>query len=131
MTTLHLIRSTRPCPPEIGLGEGLRCCHIADQYGDKCGSIVLTEEWLDSHLDDGTKFSFITISDAKMFTEVEFPDWSYYIPKERVESEWDLYFVLLIEYHEQEGIHRRVGLGKVFKTAFTHSDGEWTEIILG
>ena len=85
----------------------------------------------DPDTDLAAEFEFIAISEAKSFTEHEFPDWTYYIPKERIESEWDLYYVLLIEPTATDGIHRRVALGKVFKTAFARSDDEWEEIILG
>ncbi|RSM19917.1 hypothetical protein CDV31_001277 [Fusarium ambrosium] len=110
----------------------LSSCDICDRRGDKCGSIVVDAEWLDrKERDKKTLFEFIAISDAKQSTEEEFPDWTYYIPKERIESEWDLYFVLLVESFPEEGIYRRVALGKVFKAAFTHSEDEWKEIILG
>ncbi|CAJ0550172.1 Ff.00g101020.m01.CDS01 [Fusarium sp. VM40] len=108
-------------------------CEISDQRGDKCGSVVVDSEWLRSkESKHETLFEFIAISDAKDFTHEEFPDWTYYIAKERIESEWDLYFVLLVEYYPEEGIYRRVALGKVFKAAFTHSlEKEWKESILG
>ncbi|RSL64785.1 hypothetical protein CEP54_004599 [Fusarium duplospermum] len=114
--------------PSVALSR----CDICDRRGDKCGSIVVDAEWLDrKERDKKTLFEFIAISDAKQFTKEEFPDWTYYIPKERIESEWDLYFVLLVESFPEEGIYRRVALGKVFKAAFTHSEDEWKEIILG
>ncbi|KAL2126110.1 hypothetical protein VTI74DRAFT_1673 [Chaetomium olivicolor] len=78
-----------------------------------------------------TEFEFLAISEAKAFTKDEFPDWTYYIPKERIESEWDLFFVLLVEHFPVEGFYRRVALGKVFKAAFTLADDQWCEIILG
>jgi hypothetical protein len=114
-----------------------------DRRGDKCGSILVDVEWLRQKqlMDDGSggfndltespEFEFIAISQAKNFTKEEFPGWSYYIPKEREESEWDLFFVLLIEHFLTEGFHRRVALGKVFKTAFSMIGDEWREIILG
>ena len=45
------------------------------------------------------------------------------------ESEWDLYFVLLVAFLEAKRIWGRVALGKVFRAAFSHS--RWSEIILG
>jgi hypothetical protein len=137
------------------VADGLRRCHITDQRGDKCGSIVIDAEWLQGQqptvhatengattIDgatngvketaaDTTEFEFIAISEAMAFTKDEFPDWTYYIPKERAESEWDLFFVLLVEYYPVEGFYRRVALGKVFKAAFELSNDEWSEIILG
>jgi hypothetical protein len=79
-----------------------------DRRGDKCGSILVDVEWLHQHqlMDNGSdefndlvessEFEFIAISQAKNFTKDDFPDWSYYIPKEMEESEWDLFFVLLV-----------------------------------
>ncbi|RSL86704.1 hypothetical protein CEP51_002635 [Fusarium floridanum] len=140
----HLARcdaEKQPAPKQLPNGTAktttdpsvaLSRCDICDRRGDKCGSIVVDAEWLDrKERDKKTLFEFIAISDAKQFTEEEFPDWTYYIPKERIESEWDLYFVLLVESFPEEGIYRRVALGKVFKAAFTHSEDEWKEIILG
>ncbi|KAH7176868.1 heterokaryon incompatibility protein-domain-containing protein [Dactylonectria macrodidyma] len=122
-----------PDGPESSETEPLCRCEITDRRGDKCGSVVVDTEWLRKKESEcQTMFEFIAISDAKEFTIKEFPDWTYYIPKERIESEWDLYFVLLVEFYQEEGIYRRVGLGKVFKAAFTHSKKEeWKEIILG
>ncbi|KAJ3461258.1 hypothetical protein MRS44_009811 [Fusarium solani] len=118
---------------EPELGEALCRCEITDRRGDKCGSVIVDIEWLGKKESEGqTMFTFIAISDAKEFTEKEFPDWTYYISKERIESEWDLYFVLLVEFYPEEGIYRRIALGKVFKAAFTHSPiDQWKEIILG
>ncbi|KAK4103565.1 HET-domain-containing protein [Parathielavia hyrcaniae] len=150
------------------LGPGLRRCHIMDQRGDKCGSIVVDGEWLlskqpsshheaaeatlingdvatghdtgdnaeglDGSQDEGTdttEFEFIALSEAKDFTKDEFPDWTYYIPRERVESEWDLFFVLLVEHDPVGGFYQRVALGKVFKAAFSLDMKAWSEIILG
>jgi len=65
----------------------------------------------------------------KGFTPEECSVWTYYIPKEREESEWDLYFVLLVVFLEAKGIRGRVALGKVFRATFSHS--RWSEIIFG
>lgn len=108
---------------------GIPCrCDIIDQHGDKCGSIILGSKWLKKQTT--SKFEFIAISEAKTFTPEEMPDWTYYIPKERRDSEWDVYFVLLIEYYPEEGLWRRIALGKVFQAAFDRSM-EWKEIVLG
>ncbi|KAK3370748.1 heterokaryon incompatibility protein-domain-containing protein [Lasiosphaeria ovina] len=118
--------------------EGLARFDIIDRRGDKCGSILLDPEWfarqkkpLDDFNPRRTEFDFVAISDAKSFTAAEFPHWGYYIPSEREESEWDLFYVLLVEGSPFEGFCRRVGLGKVFKAAFDQSRAEWREIILG
>ncbi|EPE29985.1 hypothetical protein GLAREA_01145 [Glarea lozoyensis ATCC 20868] len=151
--TWHARFHVVPTTPDVssdGLGQGQHRCHIIDQRGDKCGSIVVDTDWLqrqqscevrengttNGHLDETektekTEFEFIAISEAKSFTKEEFPDWTYYIPEERIDSEWDLFYVLLVEYSEIEGFYRRVALGKIFKAAFDLSDDEWKEIILG
>ncbi|KAM0417359.1 hypothetical protein ACHAPT_012675 [Fusarium lateritium] len=91
--------------------EALCRCEITDRRGDKCGSVVVDTEWLKERENKRqTMFEFIAISDAQEFTDKEFPDWTYYIPKERIESEWDLYFVSLVEFYPDEGIYRRVAL---------------------
>ncbi|KAK3940471.1 hypothetical protein QBC46DRAFT_459005 [Diplogelasinospora grovesii] len=107
--------------------NGLCECDIVDAEGDWCGSIIL--EYARIGPQDGHMFPFIAISDAKAFTMSECPDWTYYIPKERNESEWDLYYVLLLERNEERGLWERIGLGKVFKMAFREHD--WREIKLG
>lgn len=110
--------------------EGLCRCDIADNNGDWCGSIVLDEQWLTSRRElEGSKFEFLALSDAKGFTPEECEVWTYYTPQEWSLSEWDLYYVLLVE--RLGPIWSRVGLGKVFRDAFTHSPCDWKEIILG
>ena len=77
-------------------------------------------------------YELIAISEAKDFTPEEFTGWNYYIPKERDESEWDLWYVLLVEKID-EVVVRRVGLGKVFQEAFENSCSpgkEWKEFIM-
>jgi hypothetical protein len=76
-----------------------------------------------------TEFDFIAVSEAKSFTIEECPVWTYYIPKERDESEWDIYYVLLVTFKQDKGIWERVGLGKVFRASFSRSI--WYEVILG
>ena len=101
---------------------------IADDNGDWCGSIVLDSSWFHhQQTRSRLRHEFIANSDALRFSDKECPIWTYYIPKEREESEWDVYYVLLIQYRVDTW--KRVGLGKVFKEAFTGS--EWKEIILG
>ena len=126
-TTLHLAPSDDddgPSPPGPS-GSGLRRYDIADQFGDWCGSLVLDEQWI--RASQSSRHEFIAISEAKAFTRDECNVWTYYTPKEREQSEWELYFVLLVE---RKGVKwERVALGKVFKAAFASS--EWKEIILG
>jgi hypothetical protein len=103
---------------------GLIRCNLADKFGDWCGSIILDARWVGSA--KTAKQEFIAISEAKKFTEEECGTWSYYVPKEREESEWDLFYVLLIAW--SDGRWERVGLGKAFKEAFR--DAIWKEIVL-
>ncbi|KAF8856288.1 HET-domain-containing protein [Acephala macrosclerotiorum] len=109
---------------------------IADGVGDWCGSIMLDPTWVieqeaRGHRVDGSRRDFLAISDAKAFTKEECDVWTYYVPKERVNSEWDLYYVLLVE--QRDRIWYRIGLGKVFKTSFDNAvmRKRWREIILG
>ena len=106
---------------------GLCRCDVVDGDGDWCGSRVVDEAWIRPR--DKQLFPFIAISEAKGFTHDECPDWTYYIPKERTESEWDVYYVLLLERNPERGLWERVGLGKVFKVAFR--EDTWREIKLG
>ncbi|KAI8188027.1 hypothetical protein K4K51_007637 [Colletotrichum sp. SAR 10_75] len=100
----------------MGTESGLARYHIADEMGDWCGSVVLEGEWAAKASD---KQEFIAISEAKSFTRDECPEWTYYIPKEREQSEWDLFYVLLIERKDERW--ERVGVGKAFKEAFHNS----------
>ncbi|CAI0641887.1 unnamed protein product [Colletotrichum noveboracense] len=100
----------------MGTESGLARYHIADEMGDWCGSVVLEAEWAAKASD---KQEFIAISEAKSFTRDECPEWTYYIPKEREQSEWDLFYVLLIERKDEKW--ERVGVGKAFKEAFHNS----------
>ncbi|KAF1836176.1 HET-domain-containing protein [Decorospora gaudefroyi] len=104
--------------------DGLIRCNIADKFGDWCGSIMLDARWVGNA--KTAKQEFIAISEAKKFTEEECETWSYYVPKEREESEWDLFYVLLIAWND--GRWERMGLGKAFKEAFR--DAAWKEIVL-
>jgi hypothetical protein len=119
--------------PKQDYGKKFQRYSILDYKDDWCGTILLDRNFYFRN-DDGEKpFEFIAISDAKQFDMSEYDGWAYYIPKERPESVWDLYYVLLIEYRNE--IAYRVGLGKVFKDAFLNSckkDGkQWKEFILG
>ncbi len=122
-TSFHLVPCDNLGPKP---GKGLYRYDIADENGDWCGSLVLNEEWIKKS--QRSKHQFIAISEAKAFTKDECDIWTYYIPKEREQSEWDLYYVLLIE-RKKNMTWERVALGKVFKAAFANP--EWKEIVLG
>ncbi|RDW75474.1 hypothetical protein BP6252_06616 [Coleophoma cylindrospora] len=129
--SLRIVRSTTQTANLPGLVK----YDIADDVSDWCGSIMLDTNWLEKerrrgHRVDGSRRDFLAISDAKAFTKEECDTWTYYVPKERENSEWDLYYVLLVE--QKDRIWSRVGLGKVFKAAFENAMGpkRWREIIL-
>jgi hypothetical protein len=120
-TYLHI-----QCPSDsVEEYAGLVRCNIADSFGDWCGTIVLDANWVDNA--KTTRHEFIAISESKKFTDKECQNWSYYVPKEREESEWDLFFVMLILW--KNGRWERGGIGKAFKEAFR--DATWKEIDLG
>ena len=113
------------------LGPNQKRYGIADYKGDWCGTIVLDKEWKARNR-GVAEHEFVAISEAKAFAREEYESWMYYIPRERDQSAWDLYYVLLVEYRGE--IAHRVGLGKVFKEAFANSckeDKRWKEFILG
>jgi hypothetical protein len=124
--SLHVLP---PAKRDEKLGAGLQRYNIADDEGDWCGSIVLDEAWADRHVLKKTKQEFIAISEAKNFTYEECEVWTYYIPKERDQSEWDLYYVLLVE-ERNSIVKQRVALGKVFRAAFENTQ-TWEEVVLG
>lgn len=116
------------------VGARIRRYTILDRNDDICGSIVLPDEFA-NRVDNGLSreaFEFIATSDARIFFDEEMPEWTYYIPKEKHDSSWDLWYVILLETDE-DGISRRVGVGKVFKDAFHQSFSpgmDWREFIL-
>jgi hypothetical protein len=118
--------------PQQDFGKKFQRYSILDYKDDWCGTIVLERLWA-KVLEPERPLEFIAISDAKHFDKSEYDGWAYYIPKERIQSAWDLYYVLLIEYRND--IAHRVGLGKMFKDAFNNScklEGkQWKEFILG
>jgi hypothetical protein len=127
-TELHVVIRDPKAPSTANTPSTQLCqCDIIDKEGDWCGSIMLDETWIRAR--EAHMFTFIAISEAKQFTMEECPVWTYYIPKVRSESEWDLYYVLLLERNEDRCLWERVGMGKVFQAAFR--DDIWGEIKLG
>ena len=55
---------------------------------------MLDAQWIDKA--KTARQEFIALSESKKFTNEECETWSYYVPKEREESEWDLFYVMLI-----------------------------------
>jgi hypothetical protein len=130
--SLRLTKSHR----QVVESKGLCLFDIADDVGDWCGSILLDKNWLEEKKKngdrvEGSKRDFLAISDARAFTKEECDVWNYYVPKEQDNSEWDLYYVLLVE--QTDHIWYRVALGKVFKAAFENvaPPKKWREIIMG
>lgn len=124
------VRQAQVTGPSVDDATSLAHYDIIDKAGDWCGSIMLPINRNNTRLQDVPQ-PFIAISDAKAFTREECPIWNYYIPKEREESEWDLYYVLLLQHDPERGLWERVALGKVFKTAFSPLVANWEEIKLG
>jgi hypothetical protein len=114
--TEELRHESSPFPSNIG--DGLRRYGIADNKGNWCGTITLPK-FYNKNID--AVFHFVAISDAREFSMEEHDSWTYYVPRGREDSEWDLYYVLLVEEGEREGVLRRCGLGKIYKTAFANS----------
>ncbi|KAK8152378.1 heterokaryon incompatibility protein-domain-containing protein [Phyllosticta citribraziliensis] len=120
-----------------GCGPGLRRYGIADAAGDWCGSIILSEQWARENMHrprngGDPAFQFLALSRAKKFTKDECGTWSFYVPLDRQQSEWDLSYVMLVEV--QSSVHYRVGVGKVFRHAFRNGakgKARWEEIVLG
>ncbi|KAK8159377.1 heterokaryon incompatibility protein-domain-containing protein [Phyllosticta citrichinensis] len=118
-------------------GPGLQRYGIADATGDWCGSIVLDKEWAQGNMRQPRNgsdpvFQFLALSRAKRFTKDECGTWSFYVPLDRQQSEWDLNYVMLVE--TQSGVHYRVGVGKVFQHAFRNGvrgSSRWEEVVLG
>jgi hypothetical protein len=123
---LNIACRPKEAPAEGSLHPCLERCSIADDNGDWCGSVVLNSKWVKKC--KYARQEFIAVSEAKAFSLLECESWTYYIPKERHESEWDVFYVLLIERKEERW--ERVGLGKVFKEAFMRT-AQWREIMLG
>lgn len=113
------------------LHPGLHRLGILDNKGDWCGTILLDDRWLGRI---GQSLEFIAISEAREFSLDKYDSWTYYVPRDREQSEWDLYFALLVQKTEK-GHYERAGLAKIFKSAFhahSHEPGiEWKQIVLG
>ncbi|KAK8209356.1 heterokaryon incompatibility protein-domain-containing protein [Phyllosticta capitalensis] len=113
------------------LQPGLRRLGILDNKGDWCGTIVLEESWMRKI---GQPLEFLAISEARDFSLQECDSWTYYVPQRREQSEWDIYFALLVKKTET-GAYERVGLAKIFKHAFhVNSFGPglvWKQVVLG
>jgi hypothetical protein len=114
------------------LNPGLYRFSVQDSRGDWCGTTILPDEWCNRV---GGVFEFIAISDARDFELEEYDSWTYYVPHERGEAEWYVYYALMLKWNEGETVAERVGLAKIFKAAFNSGSCEpglsWKEITLG
>ncbi|EJT75163.1 hypothetical protein GGTG_05100 [Gaeumannomyces tritici R3-111a-1] len=102
-------------------------CDIFDNTNDWCGAIMLPKPWITAR--QGLELVFIALSDAITFTDEECPSWNRYVPKMKSDSQWDLYYVMLLEKSADNTLWERRAVGKVFKLAFATST--WEEIQLG
>lgn len=121
------------------LNPSLHWYSLFDMEGDWCGTVLLDQTWVANgeqvltgehenlwlHKMTPAKsvritYEFIAISEARDFSTEEHDSWTYYVPSDRIDSQWDLYYVLLI-VTDANGIAERRGLGKVFKDAFKRS----------
>ncbi|KAK1830052.1 heterokaryon incompatibility protein-domain-containing protein [Podospora conica] len=127
LVTIREDQSPRETTGRASGSDKLCKCSIFDRAGDWCGAITLARDWITG--EEGHPLVFIALSDAKGFTEDECPVWNYYIPKEKEESEWDLYFVMLLGRNRERALWERVAVGKVFQAAF--GDAVWDKIKLG
>jgi hypothetical protein len=128
----HFYLSFANQPSASSLNAGLTRFDVTDCHGDWCGTVVIDTE-LSNTLDFRAAHEMIAISDAMSFSNEEYDGWTYYTSAERELSEWDLYYVLLVQ-HDALGIAQRVGLGKVYKESFQNACGAgsaWKEFILG
>lgn len=126
-TDLHVIIRKPDTRIDYSERSAIRKCDIVDKNGDWCGFLPVDRTIIDHR--DGRLFLFIAISEAEAFTMEECPVWTYYVPQERSESKWDLYFVMMLMRNDERGLWERAGLGKVFQSAFM--DKEWGEFKLG
>lgn len=105
---------------------------ILDCRSDWCGTIILNETYFNCV---GAVFEFIAISEARDFALEEYDSWTYYIPGEREEAEWYLYYALMIRCNEEKSVAERLGLAKIYKTAFQSGSFDpgvgWKEVTLG
>jgi len=114
------------------LQPGLHRFSVVDSRGDWCGTTVLNDKFFSCV---GGIFEFIAISEAKDFSMEEYDSWTYYVPAEREEAEWYLYYALMIRWNKDKTSAERLGLAKIYQTAFQSGSFDpgvsWKEITLG
>jgi hypothetical protein len=117
-----------------GEHTGIKRYNILDRHHEICGSVVLPQTFINNskaNQTDNSPFEFIAISEAKTFTKEEMPIWTQYISDERGYSNWNLWYVILVE--TSDSFRQRVAVGKVYIAAFYQSFDpgmDWREFTL-
>ncbi|KAK3381818.1 heterokaryon incompatibility protein-domain-containing protein [Podospora didyma] len=127
----HIVRDDGGEGTSESAQNGLQRFHVADAQRDRCGTVVLDKTWAEKNKKDGKMCTFIALSEARSFTKEEWDGWTHYIPSACDDSEWCLFYVMLIARDEERLVWERVGLGKVFQAAFWNDGWSWEEILLG
>ncbi|KAM7215981.1 Heterokaryon incompatibility protein (HET) domain containing protein [Rhypophila decipiens] len=107
---------------------------VADRTLDKCGTVVVDSTWAENRKEtrDYSPLKLIALSEAKRYTKEEWRgSWTFYDGTARADSEWSLFYVMAVTKDEKRGVWERLGLGKVFQSAFRKSGCTWEEIVLG
>jgi hypothetical protein len=131
---LYILRDEGSAFGTSSPGNGLQKFNIVHRrgvYGDKCGYIVVDKQWAKENNKDGSECTFIALSEAKSFSEEEWAGWTHYVPSAQQDSEWNLFYVMILAQGKQRPVWERVGLGKVFQAAFWNNACVWDEILLG
>lgn len=117
---------TGACAP----GDGLARFDVLDQREDWCGTVVVDENF--AMANDERLCTFLALSETRKFTDDECPSWTYPIPKNKEDVEWDLFNVMIVEQVAEEArpVFERRGLGKALKMAFETGGQDWKEIAL-
>lgn len=129
----HFSLDTEASPRQLEGGvddPNLSWYSLSDAECDWCGTVLLSQDQVD--ILDTEQCELIAVSEAKDFSTEEHDSWTYYVPRDRVDSQWDIYYVLLI-VPVGGGLYERVGCGKVFKDAFQKSRKpgySWREVFL-
>lgn len=114
------------------LEPGLHRFGLGDIKGDWCGTIILEKKWFNQI---GGIFEFVAISEARDFSMEELDTWNYYFLEDREDSEWYVFYALMIVWDEKHTVAERTGLAKIYQKAFhtgSFQPGKaWREIVLG
>lgn len=120
-------RDHEACSP----GHKLARVDVLDQCENWCGTVVVDDNFVNDH-NEGL-CTFLALSETKKFTDDECPSWTYPIPKNKEDIDWDLFNVMVVEL-EPKGtrpVFERRGVGKILKVAFENGNQSWEEITLG